>query len=93
MANIIVTSTTNTIQVTFGVYESSVIPKKGTWHKEYIQSFSLMPSDSFVKGRTVGEPEWQLSFNGTNSMQVDSVNGVAPTSNSDLYDKLVALLG
>jgi hypothetical protein len=34
-----------------------------------------------------------ISFDGsTGTMQVDSVDGVAPTSNSDLYDKLIALI-
>lgn len=28
----------------------------------------------------------------TNCFIVDSIDGVAPTSNSDLYDKLIALL-
>lgn len=93
MANIIVTSSTNAIKADFGVLGVSPLPKKGTWNKAQVISFTLSPSDAFLKASILGENEWQLSWNGTNGLQVDSIDGVAPTSNSDLYDKLLALLG
>lgn len=92
MANIIITSTTNSIKVDFGALGLNPLPKKGTWAKSKIISISLTPSDAFVKASILGEQEWQLSWDGTNGMQIDSVNAVAPTSNSDLYDKLIALI-
>jgi hypothetical protein len=92
MANIVVTDTTNSIKVDFGVLGTGLLPKKGTWRKDKVITIALMPSDAFVKVRTHGEDEWQLSFNGTNGMQVDSINASAPSSNSDLYDKLIAII-
>lgn len=92
MANIVITSTTNSIKVDFGVLGTGNIPKKGTWNKNHVVDFALQPSDTFVKATTIGENEWQLSFDGNNGMQIDSVDGVAPTSNSDLYNKLIALI-
>lgn len=92
MANLIVTSTTNSVKVDFGVLGGGGIPKKGTFHHDHIVSFKLEPADAYVRATTIGENEWQLSYNGVNGMQIDSINGVAPTSNSDLYDKLSVLI-
>jgi len=92
MANLVITSTTNSIKVDFGVLGVGQVPKKGTFHHEHIVSFKLEPADAYVRATTVGELEWQLSFNGVKGLQVDSINGVSPTSNSDLFDKLSALI-
>ena len=92
MANIAVTSSTSNFIIDFGDYVSVTGIKKATWQKQRI-SFRLMASDSFVQVLVVGEPNWAVSFNGSaNTLQIDSVNSVAPTSNSDLYDKLIALI-
>ena len=93
MANLVITSTTKTIKVDFGTLSSTgFLPVKGVWMKDYVIRFSLEHNNDFVKAQTVGEPEWQLSFDGVNGLQVDSVDGVVPTSNSDLYNKLDALI-
>jgi hypothetical protein len=92
MANIVITSTTNSIKVDFGVLGTGNLPKKGAWEKDKIIKIELLPSDAFVKITNLGENEWQVSYDGNNGMQIDSVDGVAPTSNSDLYDKLIALI-
>lgn len=93
MANITVTSTTNDIRVDFGDLASPQnLPIKGTWLKLNVIRISLEFDNEFVKVTTIGEPEWQLSYNGLNGMQVDLVNGVEPTSNADLYTKLIALI-
>lgn len=39
-----------------------------------------------------GDAKFAFTFDGATRTQVDSVNGVAPTSNSDLFDKLIATL-
>lgn len=92
MANLVVTSTTNTVQVTFNDLAASYGIKKGAWHKERI-TFQLLPSDTYVKVLVLNEPNWAVSFDGsTGTAQIDTVAGVSPTSNSDLYDKLIALL-
>jgi hypothetical protein len=92
MANLVITSTTNKINVVFNDLATTAGIKKGTWHKERI-TFRLMNSDSFVNVLVINEPAWSVSFNGsTGTLQIDSIDGVAPTSNSDLYDKLTALI-
>lgn len=93
MANLVITDSTNAIKVDFGVLGVAPYPKKGAWNKNEIVTIQLQPSDTFVKIINIGEAEWQTSFDGNNGLQVDTVNGVAPSSNSDLYDKLIALLG
>jgi hypothetical protein len=92
MANLVITSTTNTINVSFNDLSVPVGIKKGCWNKTRI-TFNLAPSDLIVKVLVIGESSWAISFDGSSgTLPVDSVNGVAPTSNSDLYDKLVALI-
>ena len=92
MANIVVTSSTNSIKVVFNTYASAIGIEKGSWSKDYIR-FNLKASNAFVEALIHGETGWAVSFDGsTGTFQVDSIDGVAPTSNSDLYDKLIALI-
>lgn len=92
MANIVVTSTTNSIKVDFGVYSSSLGFSKGVWRKEKVR-FNLKHSSTYVDVLVDGEPDFAVTYDGsTGTLQIDSINGVAPTSNSDLYDKLIALI-
>jgi len=93
MANIVITSTTNSIIVDFGVYVGGDIPKKATYNKAHILHFSLEASDAYVTAQNDGEPQWNLAYAATtNCFIVDSVAGAAPSSNSDLYNKLIALI-
>ena len=92
MANIVVTSTTNSIKTDFGVLESAVGISKGTWRKEEV-SFFLKPSNTYILVKVHNDLPFAVSFDGTaGCLQIDSVGGVAPISNSDLYDKLIALI-
>ena len=93
MANVVVTSTTNSIKVDFGDYASSVGMAKGTWNKGNISSFKLASGDTYVSAHTLEEIRWTLVYaaSGANLI-VDSVDGASPSSNSDLYDKLIALI-
>jgi hypothetical protein len=100
MAYIVMTSTTNTIKCDNGVYSGvsgalGVMQKKATFRKDEVFRFSLSPDESYVqvlfKSRT--NAQFLFSFNGaTGTLQVDTIDGVAPVSNSDLYDKLIALI-
>jgi len=93
MANIVVTSTTNAVKVDFGDYAAAVGRKCGTWNKKHIVNFGLQDDDSMVIAHTLEEPKWTLSYtNGTSAMIVDTVDGVAPTDNEDLHNKLSALI-
>lgn len=92
MANIVVVSTTNSIKVDFGVYANTLGISKKTWHKSDVH-FGLNPSNEYVTVLEFRVPSFAVSFDGSSStLQIDSINGVAPTSNSDLYDKLIALI-
>lgn len=94
MANVAVTSTATKISVDFGIYVGNGIPKKRTYNISKTVFFvSLEESDSMVTVLSEGSSQWNLAYTATtNCFIVDSVNGVAPSSNSDLYDKLTALL-
>jgi hypothetical protein len=92
MANVTITDTTTILEVDFGVYSASFGVKKENWHKHSIH-FKLVHGDAFIKCGEDNGSDIAISWDGSgNSYQVDTVNGVAPTSNADLYDKLVALL-
>jgi hypothetical protein len=100
MANLVITSTTNCIKIDNGIYAGTeaafgVIQKKVTFRKQDIRRIALAPSDNNVNVWLIEiNFTFTLSFDGaTGTLQVDTVDGVVPTSNSDLYDKLSALLG
>lgn len=99
MANIVMTSTTNTIKCDNGVYSGvigalGIIQKKATFRKDEIFRISLEPSEAYVEVQFKSKINYFiLSYNGaTGTLQVDSIDGAAPSSNSDLYDKLIALI-
>ena len=90
MANIVIT-TTNAINVDFGVYSTTLEFSKGSWRKDNI--INIKHLTSCIEVNVLSEKEWLVSFDGAGtSLQIDSIDGVAPTSNSDLYDKLIALI-
>ncbi len=90
MANLVVTSTTNSIKVDFGALNS--FADKGVWRKEEV-SFYLKTSAAFIIVKVHNDVPFAISWDGgSGTLQIDSVDGVAPTSNSDLYDKLATLI-
>jgi len=90
MANIVVVSTTNTIQVDFGAYSTELEEIKGTWHK---QDIVLLLRATLVEIDIPHEKNWLLSHNGSaGTFQVDLVDGLAPTSLDDLYTKIQAII-
>lgn len=98
MANLVVTSSTNSISVAFNdqpFFDSRTggTYSKGTWMKSYISSIKLINGGAYVNVLENDGFEWMVSQNGASgTFTVDSVNAVAPTSNSDLYDKLIAII-
>ena len=93
MPNIVITSTTNSIRVVFNDLASSAGLEKGSWDKSHIISFTLAENDEYVRAEIANDQTWNMvsSASGGN-MIVDTVAGVGPSSNSDLYDKLIALV-
>lgn len=98
MAFITVISTANSIKVDFGVYSGAPvstgsIPKKRCFRKEYIV-FTLVADESLIEAATIyNSLTFPVTFNGAaGTFKVDTIDGIAPTSNTDLYDKLIALI-
>ena len=93
MANVVITSTTNSIKVDLGVYAAAFGYSKVTISKDKLIDIKLQSDDNFVEAVVIDEGKWTVSFNAvTNALVVDSVDAVAPTSNDDLYTKLIALI-
>ena len=91
MANIVITSTTNTIKVEFNTYSSVLDGQEaGCYQKRDIDFYRF--SDR-VRCIVKGEKEWSVSYNSVSGcFIIDSIDGSAPSSNSDLYTKLIALI-
>lgn len=86
MANIVVTSTTNSIKVEFNEVVNPEGIEAGVWRKSDIR---LKRYSNFVK--VIANGDFDVSFD-TAYLQIDTIDGVAPTSNADLYTKLSALI-
>jgi hypothetical protein len=97
MANLVIVKTGNLIDVDFGNYaiSSDVDGRKASYLVSDISIVWLEKDDSFVDVKMKDEITnniWRLSFNSDSGVfVVDSIDGVAPTSNIDLYNKLNAL--
>jgi uncharacterized glyoxalase superfamily protein PhnB len=97
MANISITSTANSITIDFGIYSgletsAGLLPLRRTIPKNRIFNASLTSnnveviiSDNLLKMPLVYTPT-------AGNLTVDFINAVAPNSNNDLYDKLIALI-
>lgn len=94
MANIVITSKgTNGVYVDFGTYASADLSSPQGFGKCFIEH--IEPSGSGVRVVYGGRDAqcWKLSHTAvTDFMIVDTIDGVAPTSQDDLIDKLTALL-
>ena len=91
MANIVVTSTVNNIKVDFGVYYPTYPISVAYYNANEIEKVELF-SDMVKVHLLSGTNDWELSYDGSAGFQVDTVDGVTPTSNSDLCDKIGALI-
>lgn len=87
MANLVITSTATKIKVVFNAMAGDF--EKGTWTRESLKSVQM--STDYVEIHMIDNAVWTVSFD-SNYMQIDLIDGVAPTSNADLYDKLDALM-
>ena len=97
MANITIVKSGNSVIVDFGDYSlnDNVDGRKASYKVEDISVIWIEKDDAFVSVKmkdAVTNNNWKLSFNSEpNSFIIDSIDAVAPTSNSDLFDKLTAL--
>lgn len=95
MANVIVTSTAEEITADFGVYgESDAIPyAKGSFRKSDIQQIELYSTADHVIVRMNDSFAWKIKHSGSSAeaLVIDTVDGVAPASALDLFNKIKAL--
>jgi hypothetical protein len=92
MANITVTKVGDSINIDLGVYAVVVDTEKATYQKNSI-FLALNAANTFISVYINNRPAWTVSWDiVAGSFCIDSVEGVAPTSNLDLFNKLAALL-
>src|SRR3990172_10260578 len=93
MSNITITSTANTIELNYGDYAAAIGLSKSLVVKSGVKFVNLAVASAYVE-TAVNNLTLPLVYIASGSFYiVDSVDGVAPTSNSDLYDKMAALIG
>lgn len=91
MANIVVSTSGNSIIADFGDYAPITGSVKSSYDRAEL--FEIALNADYVMVYMNGQKEWKLSVSDPNYFIVDSVNGIAPSSLSDLFDKLSALRG
>ena len=93
MANLVITSTADNIKVDFGAYYPTYYPVSVAYYNENsIEKVELYSNMVKVHMLGVNGQDWELTYDGSFGFQIDTVNGVAPTSNADLCDKIGALI-
>ncbi len=93
MANVVVTSDSTSILVEFNDASSVLAMKRGAWRRADIVNINLRSDESIIEVITSIGQTWLVSYNSVvGALIIDSVNGVAPTSNADLFTKLRALM-
>lgn len=92
MANIVITSTSNSILFDFGAYSGDIGATNAVYLKSQVKHFKINVS-GFVEAHLNDDPEIALVQSATtNCYIVDSINASAPSNNTDLYTKLAALI-
>ena len=94
MANIVITSKgTNGIYVDFGVYASSELLSPQGFNTANIEHIEPCTTGVCVKTSGRDPQTWQLCHTAIGGyMIVDDIDGVGVSSQSDLIDKLTALM-
>lgn len=96
MANIVITKSGNSISVAFNDYSSTVGALKRSYDIRDIVEVELGSDYVQVLMRdSHSNPTWMLTYDNTYSGDqrfiVDSIEGVTPTSEGDLFNKITAL--
>jgi len=99
MANLVIISSGNRVDVVLNDYGSSIGLKKESYRLDDIVEVSLDYNDGFVEVIMRDSHEkrtWYVTYDsaytGDEYFIVDSVNAAAPTSQDDLYNKIKELM-
>lgn len=90
---ITITSSTSHVIVDMGdYYTAKRVPfAKGYWRKD--QVFTVFQNTTHIEIDAVDNNSWILNHDGGEmGFQVASIDGLAPTSTADLFDKVVAII-
>ena len=93
MANVVIVSGTDFLDIAFNDLSSSVKLIDGRYKRSNILSV-VNSTLGYVSVRMDGiVKEWQISLTGVNkTMPLDSIDGATPTDIDDLYSKLKVLM-
>ena len=90
MANIVISKTANSIKVNFNDYSTPIGFEEACYPLGAIRFYKM---SDHVEAFIQSERQWKVSYATlSGSFTIDTVDGVAPTSNADLYTKLIALI-
>ena len=92
MANLVITKTGFTVKVEFNDYAEKVGLDKDSFRRNEIAEVRETYNADHLTVVMLNGEEFDLSYTThPYAMVVDSIDGVAPTSNDDLFNKLEAL--
>lgn len=93
MANTVITSNGDRINIVFNDDFNISKQRQVTCHKSVV-SLDFSKSGDSVSITILGASTYNSSFSGSinNTIKIDSVNGVAPVSNSNLYTMLESII-
>ena len=92
MANTVVTSSTKYVKVVFNDDSALTGTHHAYFSKALISEIKAVTSGTVVVKLDSGE-SFSISTDGSqNTLTIDSVDGVSPTDNNDLCDKIAALM-
>lgn len=90
MANLVVTSTANSILVVCNDLSEKIGATQGVWQKKDVRFTQL---GSWINVAILGAPTFLVCKGAVEgALQVDSVDGVAPTTTEHLFSLLAALI-
>lgn len=89
MANLVIVSTSRTVEVDFGIYANFTKTQRVAFRREEISEVIEYYESAHVVVKMLNGIEFKLSATQIDgSMIVDSIDGVAPTNNIDLFNTL-----
>lgn len=92
MAKIVITSTPKTVKVAFNDYSEKVGLKCGSYLRNEISEVNEHHNADHLTVVMLDGSDFDLSFDSHSyALKVDSIDGVTPADNDDLFTKLVAL--